>query len=93
MILDTPALAAILFGEPEASLYTQLTHDADRCLISAANFLELSIVIEGQIGPDAGRQGDVFFRRADIIDPFSVEQAHLARFRLSSTLARAATLP
>ena len=80
MILDTSALAAILFGEPEVALYTRLIHDADRCLMSAANFLELSIVIEGQIGPDAGRQCDVFFRRADIIiEPFTVEQAHLAR--------------
>jgi ribonuclease VapC len=80
MILDTSALAAIFFGEPEAALYTQLIHGADRCLISAANFLELSIVIEGQIGPDAGRQCDAFFRRADIIiEPFTVEQAYLAR--------------
>src|SRR5271157_5101528 len=80
MILDTSALAAILFGEPEAALYTQLIHDTDRCLMSAANFLELSIVIEGQIGPDAGRQCDAFFRRAHIIiEPFTVEQAHLAR--------------
>ena len=48
--------------------------------MSAANFLELSIVIEGQIGPNAGRQCDVFSRRADIIiEPFTVEQAHLAR--------------
>ena len=79
MILDTSALAAILFGEPEAALYTQLI-DADRCLMSAGNFVELSIVIEGQIGPDAGRQCDAFFRRADIIiEPFTVEQAHLAR--------------
>ena len=80
MILDTSALAAILFGEPEAARYTQLIHDADRCLISAANFVELAIVIEGQIGPDAGRQCDVFFRRAGIlIEPVTVEQAHLAR--------------
>src|SRR5271165_5760133 len=80
MILDTSALAAILFGEPEVALYTRLIHDADRCLMIAANFLELSIVIEGQIGPDAGRQCDVFFRRADItLEPFTVEQAHLAR--------------
>lgn len=56
MILDTSAVAAIFFGEPEAALFTQLIHAADRCLMSAANFLELSIVIEGQIGPDAGRQ-------------------------------------
>lgn len=80
MILDTSALAAILFGEPEAALYTQLIHDAGHCLISAANFLELSIVIESQIGPDAGRQCDIFFRRADIIiEAFTVEQAHIAR--------------
>jgi ribonuclease VapC len=80
MILDTSALAAILFGEPEAALYTQLIHAADRCLISAANFVELSIVIEAQIGPGAGRQCDVFFRRAGIIiEPVTVDQAHLAR--------------
>ena len=80
MILDTSALAAIFFGEPEATVYTQLIHGADRCLISAANFVELSIVIEGQIGPDAGRQCDAFFRRAGIvIEPVTVEQAHLAR--------------
>ena len=80
MILDTSALAAILYGEPEAALYTQLIHGADRCLMSAANFLELAIVIEGQMRPDAGRQCDVFFRRAGIIiEPFTVEQAHLAR--------------
>ena len=42
--------------------------------------MELSILIESQIGPDAGRQCDVFFRRAGIIiEPFTVEQAHLAR--------------
>ena len=80
MILDTSAIAAILFLEPEAALYTQLIHAADRARISAANFLELSIVIETQIGPEAGRQCDIFFRRAGIIvEPFTVEQAHLAR--------------
>jgi ribonuclease VapC len=80
MILDTSALAAIFFGEPEAALYTQLIHGADRCLISAANFVELSIVIECQIGPDAGRQCDAFLRRAGIaIEPVTADQAHMAR--------------
>lgn len=37
-------------------------------------------MIEGQIGTDAVRQCDMFFRRAGIIiEPFTVEQAHLAR--------------
>jgi len=80
MILDTSALAAIFFGETEAALYTQLIHGADRCLISAANFVELSIVIECQIGPDAGRQCDAFLRRAGIaIEPVTADQAHMAR--------------
>lgn len=80
MILDTSALAAILFAEPEAARYTQVIHDADICRISAANFVELSIVIESQIGPEAGRQCDTFLRRAGVlIEPVTLEQAHLAR--------------
>jgi ribonuclease VapC len=80
VILDTSALAAVLFGEPEASRFTRVIHDADRCVISAANFVELCMVIEGQIGPEAGRQCDTFFRRAGIlIEPITVEHAHLAR--------------
>ena len=80
MILDTSALAAIFFDEPEASRYTRIIHDADHCLISAGNFLELSLVLEGQLGMEAVRQCDMFFRRAGIIiEPFTVEQAHLAR--------------
>jgi ribonuclease VapC len=80
VIVDTSALAAIFFAESEATAYTEAIHAADRCLISAANFLELSIVIEGQIGPEAARQCDIFFRRAGIIiEPFSIEQADVAR--------------
>jgi ribonuclease VapC len=80
MILDTSALAAIFFGEPEAVRYIQIIHDADKCSISAANFVELSMVVEGQIGPEASRQLDIFFRRAEIlIEPVTIEQAHLAR--------------
>ena len=80
MILDTSALIAIFFGEPDGDFYIRMIHDADRCRISAANFVELSMVIEGQLGPEALRQCDMFFRRAGIvIEPVTVEQAHLAR--------------
>lgn len=80
MILDTSALAAIFFGEPELELFVQAIHDAGTCRISAANFVELAMLVEGQIGPEAGRQCDVFIRRAEIvIEPVTVEQAHLAR--------------
>ena len=80
MILDTSALIAVLFGEPEADPYTRLIHGADRCLISAGSFLELSIVIERQAGSEVARQCDTIFRRAGIIEePFTVEQSHIAR--------------
>jgi ribonuclease VapC len=80
VILDTSALAAIFFREPEAARYIQMIHDADRCRISAANFVELSMVIESQIGPEGSRQCDVFLRRAEIsIEPVTVEQAQFAR--------------
>ena len=37
-------------------------------------------MIERQSGPEVERQRDVFFRRAGIIvEPFTVEQAHIAR--------------
>jgi ribonuclease VapC len=79
MILDTSALAAILFREAEARKFTEIIYNST-CRISAVNFVELAMVIEGQLGPDAGRQCDVFFRRAGItIEPLSVDQAHLAR--------------
>ena len=80
MILDTSALIAVLFREPEAELFARLIHDADRCLISTGSFLELSIVLERQAAPDADRQCDMFFRRASVvIEPFTVDQAYIAR--------------
>lgn len=80
MILDTSALVAILYGEPEGESFSQLIHDADSCRISVANFVELSMVVERQLGPDAARQADAFFRHAGIgVEPVTIEHGHLAR--------------
>jgi ribonuclease VapC len=80
MIIDTSALRAIFFGEPESDVYIRLIHEADRCRMSAANFVELSMLIDSQLGPEALRQCDMFLRRAEIvIEPVTVEHAHLAR--------------
>lgn len=80
MILDTSALSAIFFRESECERFLKLIHDAERCRMSAANFVELSMVIEAQQGLEAGRQLDMFFRRAEIvIEPVTVEHAYLAR--------------
>jgi ribonuclease VapC len=80
MIVDTSALIAIFFGEPEGDDYIRLIHEADRCRMSAANFVELSMVIGHQLGSEALRQCDMFLRRAEIvIEPVTVEHAYLAR--------------
>src|ERR1700722_12327955 len=80
MILDTSALIAILYGEPERAEFARLIHDADSCRVSVASFVELSMVVESQLGPEAGRQVDTLFRRTGIvIEPVTVEHGHLAR--------------
>jgi ribonuclease VapC len=80
VILDTSPLIAILAGEPDAELYIQAISRAPRCRISAGNFIELSIVVESQFAAEVLRQCDALFRRVGIvIEPVTVEHAHLAR--------------
>jgi ribonuclease VapC len=80
MILDSSPLIAILAGEPDAELYIQAISRAPRCRISAGSFIELSIVVESQFPGEVLRQCDALFRRVGIvIEPVTVEHAHLAR--------------
>lgn len=80
MILDSSPLVAILAGEPDAELYIQAISRAPRCRISAGNFIEISIVVESQFPAEVLRQCDALFRRVGmVIEPVTVEQAHLAR--------------
>jgi ribonuclease VapC len=80
MILDTSALVAILYREPEASAFAELIHDADLCRISVATYVELSMVIDNQLGAEGMRQAEAFLRRAGIlIEPVTVDQGELAR--------------
>jgi ribonuclease VapC len=80
MILDTSAMVAILYREPEADAFVQLVHDADACRISVASYVELSMVIENQLGPRGMRQAEAFFRRARVsIEPVTVDHGELAR--------------
>ena len=80
MIVDTSALVAILYGEPERVAFAQAIHDADTCSISVASFVELSMVVENQIGADAARQVDALFRRIGLtIEPVTVDHGLIAR--------------
>jgi ribonuclease VapC len=80
MILDTSALIAILYGEPEAEAFARRIHEAETCRMSVATWVELALVVESQLGPEGMRQAEVFLRRAGIvIEPLTVEQGELAR--------------
>jgi ribonuclease VapC len=80
MILDTSALVAVLYGEPEERDFVERIRAADVCRISVANHVELSMVVESQLGPDGARQADAFLRRAGVVvEPVTIEQGDLAR--------------
>lgn len=80
MIIDTSAVLAILFREPGFEVFESAVADASSCSISAAGFVEVSIVVESRGGDQGMRHCDSLFQRAGIsVEPVTEEQAHLAR--------------
>jgi ribonuclease VapC len=80
VIVDTSALIAILFAEPDAELHARALASAHRCRISAANYVEAAIVVEAQTRDSGCREFDRFFQRSGIvIEPVTEEHAQLAR--------------
>ena len=80
MIVDSSALLAILRAEPEASRCAQAIEQAIHRRISAANFLETAIVIDGSRDPIASRRLDDLLCEAEfVIEAVTAEQAGIAR--------------
>ena len=80
MIVDTSALIAILRDESDAKAFAMAIADADRRRLSAANYLETAIVIDGSRSPIASRRLDDLLREAEIvIEPVTEQQAQIAR--------------
>ncbi len=80
MIVDTSALLAVLFAEPDARRYAQAIAEALDCRMSVANLLEATLVIEGRAGIAGGHELDLFVERARIeLIPVTVEQVQAAR--------------
>jgi ribonuclease VapC len=80
MIVDSSAILAILFAEPDAAVFAKAMSEADVCKISAATFVEVAVVVEAHTQDRGSRQLDAFLRRAGfVIEPVTEEQAHLAR--------------
>jgi ribonuclease VapC len=80
MIVDTSAMVAILYREAEARSFVERIRTADACRISVATYVELSMVVESQLGPDGMRQAEAFLRRAGVtVEPVTIEHGELAR--------------
>lgn len=80
MVVDSSALLAILFNEPDAqAIRTAFDHDDVR-LMSAATLLEVSIVIEARKGENGGRDLDVLISKSKIeVIPVDQDQVGEAR--------------
>jgi ribonuclease VapC len=63
MVIDTSALVAVLFGEPEQPMFVEAIAADPRRLISAATMLEATLVVESRRGEAAGRDLDLLVHR------------------------------
>jgi ribonuclease VapC len=80
LIVDTSALVAILRKEPEEPSFGRILDDAESLRISAATYLELSIVIDSRQDPTMSRKIDDLLDRFSIeVEPVTAEQARIAR--------------
>ena len=80
MIVDTSAVLAVLFDEPDAERYVRALAGASRCRMSVVSFLEAAIVLESRAGAAAGPNLDLLLERAPIeLEPVTLEHAQAAR--------------
>lgn len=80
MVIDTSAIAAILFGEPEAQRFADAIEDDETRLISAGTLLESCLVAESTLGEVGARELNLLILKAAIqVVPFSDEQVKIAR--------------
>ena len=80
MIIDTSAVLAILFHEPDAERFARAIATASSCRMSVAALVEATIVLESRSGIAAGDALDTFLHEAGIaLEPVTADQAQAAR--------------
>ncbi len=80
MIIDASAIIAILRDEPEARSFANAIAAAKARRISAVNYVEAAVVIDGSRNPVASRRFDDLFRVAElVVEPVTEMQARIAR--------------
>ena len=80
MVIDTSALLAILQDEPERRSFNEAIEAAESRVMSIANYVEVSIVVESRHGAEGLRELDRFVDRAGIdLVGVDVGQGKIAR--------------
>ena len=80
MVIDTSALVAILFDEPERPAFRHAIVEAEECFLSATSLVECATLIERRRGSRGSVELDLFIAKAGItVTPFDADQARLAR--------------
>ncbi len=80
MIIDTSAVLAVLFHEPDARRFENAIAHAWPRRMSAATLLEAAMVVESRGGATAGHELDVLLEKAEVeLVPLTLEHAYAAR--------------
>ena len=80
MIIDSSAIAAILFQEPDRERFLAAIAGAKRRCIAAPNLLEMTMVLAGRLEDPVLMRLDDFISTASIeILPFTADHAAIAR--------------
>ena len=80
MIVDSSAIVAIVRNEPERAEFLAALAESATNRLSAANYLEAAIVVDGSRNPALSRYLDEFLEATEtIIEPVTERQARIAR--------------
>jgi ribonuclease VapC len=80
MVVDTSALVAIFLLEHEAERFAHAILEAPRAAISAANYLETGIILDGRLGQQDSVELDEFIANVGLeVEPVTADQVRLAR--------------
>ncbi len=80
MVIDTSALLALLFGEPEKDRIFRVIAADPRRLASAFSILETGMVVEARKGEAGGRELDLLLHRIELESvPLTASHVEVAR--------------
>ena len=80
IVVDTSAIIAVLYREPEFDQFSRLLTEAASCSLSAVSYCEAAMVLIGRSTPEASKELDSFLAQMEMeVVPFDHQLAIRAR--------------